>query len=730
MTRPAVAPTIAILVTRRCNMTCSHCSVESAPRVNTPDPTEEELYRLIRESAAAGVHAVQFTGGEPMMRQKLVLQLMEKAHRLGLASGLTTNGFWGKNPRTARTTLRHMIRHGLQYMTVSYDRYHAEFMGPQPILNIASIARDLGFFFNVNVTRTLHDENLDEYARLFGNLPNVRMRLYDVQPVGRARNFDLPNLRAETEGFCNAAAQATFTEDGRMIACNGPAYFDSAESPRHIGDTRSESVADLLRRHWEDPILDTIRTFGPAGLRDELKKEEQFAPAFDRRFAGQCDLCQCITTNPAMVSHLRSRLADTRHQAMRVAKWSLINAARASGELTRDHANGPGICSVFYDRTTTGQWPAHAEKLFGRADIDWDHIAHYLAGCGLANALSTAAGQQELARWAPGYFTETLQKRAMRDALRELSHRETFAKLHEALSALNLRGVLLKGAALYLGEKAANMNPLRIPGDIDLWIENPAAAAKLRRYLIEDGFKGDPDAPRTGPHHLAPIVWRNSLVEIHTGVMPSFWGLPEKQMSADARPLPGWSPFFTLSPEDMLLHEVIHSTTHLYSFGLKLAIDIFRIQRLVAGDNSLSAAIDWQTVISRANATHCPMAFWIPLVALSRGLAGQLPVPPEVLDQAPHGERFRRLGLVAYKRLFTATDDADKMNPFTRNGIFLMLHNGTISRLRYLAELTRDDAAESRRTHLGSSGGQGWRNLKTHLRHAWLDLRTYRRAIK
>ena len=390
-----VPETIAILVTRRCNMTCSHCSVESAPRVGTADPTEEELLRIIRESAAAGVGAVQFTGGEPMMRRDLVIRLMRQTQRLGMANGLTTNGFWGKKPVQARATLKEMMRYGLFYMTVSYDRYHAEFMGPEPILNIAAAAHDLGFFFNVNVTRTLEDENLDEYARLFGNLPNVRMRLYDVQPVGRARNFEMPNLRSETEGFCNAANQATFTEDGRVIACNGPAYFDKPDSPRHIGETQNQSVRELLTRHWNDPILSTIRTFGPAGLRDELKNDARFADAFERRFAGQCDLCHHITGNPDMVSHLKTVLSDSRHAAMRSAKAAMISAARISGEIFREQVNGIGMAKIFYTRIASGEYPANADQIFGRADIDWDHQATYLAGCGLAGTLARAADRKK-----------------------------------------------------------------------------------------------------------------------------------------------------------------------------------------------------------------------------------------------------------------------------------------------------------------------------------------------
>lgn len=83
---------------------------------------------------------------------------------------------------------------------------------------------------------------------------------------------------------------------------------------------------------------------------------------------------------------------------------------------------------------------------------------------------------------------------------------------------------------------------------------------------------------------------------------------------------------------------------------------------------------------------------------------------------------------LAFKRLFSATDHADEMNPFTRNGIFLLLHDGPISRLRYLAELSHGDAAESRRAAMGAQENQSWKTLPTHLRSAWHDLQAYRRA--
>lgn len=721
------APTIALYMTRRCNMSCAHCSVESAPRVDTPDPSEESLREALRAAAANGVRAVQFTGGEPMMRQKLVLQLMKEAQQMGLGNGLTTNGFWGKNPKTAYNILAEMIRYGLAYMTVSYDRYHAEFMGPEPVLNIARAAEKLGFFFNVNVTRTLTDEKLDEYADLFGNLPAVRMRLYDVQPLGRARNFDLPTLRAEVEGFCNAAAQATFTEDGRVIACNGPAYFDKPDSPRHIGHRAETSSTELLQQHWSNPIMETIRTFGPAGLRDELMKMPQFADAFDRRFAGQCDLCHTITSNPEMVAALQEPLNAPAHRAKRVAKWRIIAETRRAGEYTRDFANGTGMNQIFYDRITTGQWPENTHRILGRADLDWHNCATYLAGSGVAGQLAAASHQAELQRWAPPYFATTLQKRATQDALRELSHRETLELMHKELERLGLQAILLKGAALYLREKSRGATPLRVPGDIDILLPDEASARAFRLALIQFGFKGEPDAPRTGPHHLAPVTWRGSMVEIHTGIMPSFWGLPESIMFKEALGLGGWSQYQTLSPEHMALHELVHATSHLYSFGFKLALDLHRINNYAA---ELGQTVDWQRVCDLADRTYCPNAFYVPLATVLRGMPGRAGIPVDITSRLPKSKHFRRMQLIAHKRLFTATDNAEQMNPFTRNGIFILLHNNLLTRARYLAMLSTGTAAESRRTHLGSDGGQSWKNLRTHLKAAWLDLKAYRRATR
>ena len=110
---------VAIMITRRCNMTCTHCSVESGPNIGGTDPDEQELVRWVGMAAEARVRAIRITGGEPMLRPSVVLRLVSECRRLGMASTMTTNGFWGRTPFQARKHLRALKRAGLSTLVVS-----------------------------------------------------------------------------------------------------------------------------------------------------------------------------------------------------------------------------------------------------------------------------------------------------------------------------------------------------------------------------------------------------------------------------------------------------------------------------------------------------------------------------------------------------------------------------------------------------------------------------------
>ena len=379
---------LAIMVTRRCNMECAHCSVESGPHAGGKGPSEEALLQAVQEAAAAGVGAIIVTGGEPMLREEVALSLIRECRRLGLGTRIATNGFWGRTPERAERTLDALVDAGLGGMTVSYDRFHASFQGPEPVVHIAQAGARLGFAIDVNVTRLADDEEIEDLVSPFAGFPGVRLRFYDVQPVGAARRLPGNALRSEIEGFCSACGIPALTDDGRVTACNGPSYFLPPDNPLAIGSTRETPMDELLARHRNDPILETIRTKGPAGLREALRKLPGFQSfPFRESYAGMCELCHHITSDTAAVAGLREVLASPASAAERLARRRIIEEERLGRTLSRSHANKEGAARTFLAIAVDGMPADLSGRVLGRADFDWRAGAESLIAAGLARPI-------------------------------------------------------------------------------------------------------------------------------------------------------------------------------------------------------------------------------------------------------------------------------------------------------------------------------------------------------
>jgi hypothetical protein len=102
-----------------------------------------------------------------------------------------------------------------------------------------------------------------------------------------------------------------------------------------------------------------------------------------------------------------------------------------------------------------------------------------------------------------------------------------------------------------------------------------------------------------------------------------------------------------------------------------------------------------------------------------------LPLPPAFLRQAPRDRLERDLEAVAARRLFRVAERVDELDPISRNGLLLLLHDSMGAR-RYLGAVSRwalvrpgrkPPPAGSPRSAIGS------------VRQAWRHFRLYRRAI-
>lgn len=493
----------AVMVSRRCNMTCAHCSVESNPHVKS-QPDADELRKLVTELVAAKVPFLQFTGGEPMLREELLLELIEIAGRAGIPCNLVSNGYWGKKPEKAHDTLERLLKAGLVRLSISYDRFHAKFQGPQPALNIIEAARRLDTEVHIHITRAKDDHDLDEIVEPFRNLSNAHLRFYDLQAVGYARNLK-ETLRGQLEGFCSSCEQATFTDDGRVTACNGPAYFQNPESALIVGDlkTGEATVSSLLARHQSDPILQTIRVGGPSELRSLLKTLPGFEDfPFRDSYSGMCELCLQITSSTQAVSALRKALSEPEATAERLARQLVLGASRRRS-YNRFQINRH-LAPVLSLKLILGEEDSRLDKVFGRADLDWEELARNLQSRDLLSSMGQDKVRVQLRDWAPVFFWQRGSDEPRRRALLQLREVTALAKEHGlALSPRGSTKLLAEGSPrapilLHFTVPNAQLEETRAllkrrldyPVALHLALESPLEGDSLTAWEILQDWRG------------------------------------------------------------------------------------------------------------------------------------------------------------------------------------------------------------------------------------------------
>jgi MoaA/NifB/PqqE/SkfB family radical SAM enzyme len=86
--------TLDINPTDKCNFKCLHCWQRAFKKIDSSyELSDEKLIEIVREALKFGVKEFEITGGgEPMMRRKLVLKLMEIIKKGGGFGNITTNG--------------------------------------------------------------------------------------------------------------------------------------------------------------------------------------------------------------------------------------------------------------------------------------------------------------------------------------------------------------------------------------------------------------------------------------------------------------------------------------------------------------------------------------------------------------------------------------------------------------------------------------------------------------
>lgn len=254
--------TLTLAITDDCNLSCSHCWIESGPEPQRAHLSEWSILSLIEQFASLGGMHLRLSGGEPL-RHPGWLRILQFAATIGIGSTtLQTNALLFTAPLVARLRRRCLPGLAIQVSldggtAASHDRVRGagSFAGVMQSLDLLA-AGGLADRVTINFTEMAH--NLEEYPGLLllaeqrglagvvaGTLvrggraatsslappeTDQYLRLlerYDRDAAFRARHDALGSMAALTwrrgellrSGGCTFAEHPYVTPDGRMYPC-------------------------------------------------------------------------------------------------------------------------------------------------------------------------------------------------------------------------------------------------------------------------------------------------------------------------------------------------------------------------------------------------------------------------------------------------------------------------------------------------------------------------------
>ena len=313
---------LGLMFSRRCNIECRHCGIESGPR-NRSRMTLDFARDVIQQAAAlpTKVRTISFTGGEPFIYPKELEELLDLANGSGLSTRVVTNGFWGRRRATGTELLHRMRLAGLDTINFSADRYHLEFLEAAFLRQAIDIAFEVGFVPIVNMTINAEGDPVEVFCSMYG-IERGRVASFNEESYRQAvrAGTDLSHLDGKillTTGRLIAMGRSaqfpeehflsplsSFPHGGCLEVVNRPVVYPDGDlmacccaggkvAGFRVGSLYDAPLAELVGQMRTRSHFRFINQFGPRML-FEAMSQMQGRPRGDHH-ASICDVCVSAT---------------------------------------------------------------------------------------------------------------------------------------------------------------------------------------------------------------------------------------------------------------------------------------------------------------------------------------------------------------------------------------------------------------------------------------------------
>lgn len=320
-----------LILTYRCPLACRMCFFGANP--NRREMLDEDVARrFISDAAKLGVPNIGFAGGEPVLRLDLLCDLISQCRELGVRPIVITSGYWGRSPMTARRTTERLRRAGLDWIQLSLDEDHLEFMEMEAIAGALIACREAGFE-DIKVIGTSRG-NKGNFADLVFYVEHVMgASTGGVDLVDRFR-ISHGSYRSEQTTYALSDLEKCVRRPGclteMMVDVNADVYPCCQNFVGPIGNLLREDLESVLRRvSPADSPFSRFHEIGPLSLARELDQTEGTSFAA-QRYGCWCEVCSRIFADP----RFRTRLQGS----------ALVCPAPARLACEREGAGSPSGC--------------------------------------------------------------------------------------------------------------------------------------------------------------------------------------------------------------------------------------------------------------------------------------------------------------------------------------------------------------------------------------------------
>ncbi|QNE78760.1 radical SAM protein [Streptomyces finlayi] len=298
--RPVPCGGLLVALTRRCPMSCAHCSTGSSLSVSE-QPEPERLLRFIGSFGTENrPEVVMLTGGEPLLLPEPVAGLAALARAAGSRVALISGMFFARGGRVPDRIMRAIT--ALDHFSASMDVHHEREVPREDVLRALRAVLDEGIPVSVHLTVSGPDDPylMDAVAdvrRVFGG--RVPMLVNEVRPLGRAAHHvraTPPGPDGSLASPCALAAWPVVAFDGTVAACCNQWTVDRRPVPPHLrlGHIADDDWPTVRERSLGSPVLRMLRAVGPRRLHGRYASSP--APA------GYCGSCHALADRPEVLA--------------------------------------------------------------------------------------------------------------------------------------------------------------------------------------------------------------------------------------------------------------------------------------------------------------------------------------------------------------------------------------------------------------------------------------------